>query len=173
RLPDLAGADRVLQRADDRLLAEHLVEALRAILAVEGGHGAPPRFYAHITAAEPTLKQAARASGRGSEAASSRGEAERALQAARRGRLDGVRGAPRRAHRLPSGERRAPRGTRAAGQASSAAAVATPAIRRRLLRRLGRRASLAVLALRRPQGPRALHVLRQPRRSAGRSASEP
>src|SRR5690349_11775434 len=38
-LPHLAAGDRVLQRPDDRLLADHLVEGLRAVLAVEGGHG--------------------------------------------------------------------------------------------------------------------------------------
>ena len=38
RLPHLSGGDRVLQRADDRLLADDLVEVLRAVLAVEGGH---------------------------------------------------------------------------------------------------------------------------------------
>ena len=38
RLTHLAGGDRVLQRADDRLLADDLVEVLRPVLAVERGH---------------------------------------------------------------------------------------------------------------------------------------
>jgi hypothetical protein len=38
RLADLSGGDRVLQRPDDRLLADDLVEVLRAVLAVERGH---------------------------------------------------------------------------------------------------------------------------------------
>src|SRR5581483_2803088 len=39
RLPHLAAGDRVLQRPDDGLLADHFGEGLRAVLAVEGGHG--------------------------------------------------------------------------------------------------------------------------------------
>src|SRR5205807_8012689 len=38
-LADLAGRDRVLQRPDDRLLADDLLEVLRTVLPVEGGHG--------------------------------------------------------------------------------------------------------------------------------------
>ena len=38
RLADLPVRDRVLQRPDDRLLADDLVEVLRAVLPVEGGH---------------------------------------------------------------------------------------------------------------------------------------
>ena len=38
RLPHLPRGDRVLERADDRLLPDDLVEVLRAVLAVEGGH---------------------------------------------------------------------------------------------------------------------------------------
>src|SRR6266508_1137224 len=37
-LAHLAGRDRILQRANDGLLANHLVEALRAIFAVKRGH---------------------------------------------------------------------------------------------------------------------------------------
>src|SRR5207245_1275305 len=37
-LAHLVGGDRVLQRPDDRLLADHLVEALGTVLPVEGGH---------------------------------------------------------------------------------------------------------------------------------------
>ena len=39
-LSHLVGGDRVLQRPDDRFLSDHLVEALRAVLPVQGGH--PP-----------------------------------------------------------------------------------------------------------------------------------
>ena len=39
-LAHLSGADRVLQRPDDRLLADDLVEVLRAVFPVEGGHTA-------------------------------------------------------------------------------------------------------------------------------------
>ena len=38
RLADLAVLDRVLERPDDRLLPDHLVEPLRAVLPVERGH---------------------------------------------------------------------------------------------------------------------------------------
>ena len=37
-LPDLLGGDRVLERADDRFLADDLVEVLWTVLPVEGGH---------------------------------------------------------------------------------------------------------------------------------------
>src|SRR4029453_17383859 len=37
-LAGLSGGDRVLERPDDRFLADDLVEVLRAVLAVEGGH---------------------------------------------------------------------------------------------------------------------------------------
>ncbi len=36
-LPHVAGGDRVLQRADDGLLADHVVEALRSVFAIERG----------------------------------------------------------------------------------------------------------------------------------------
>ena len=39
-LPHLVVLDRVLQRPDDRLLPDDLVEALRAVLPVERGHSA-------------------------------------------------------------------------------------------------------------------------------------
>ena len=38
RLAHLPGGDRVLQRPDDRFLADDLVEVLRAVLPVERGH---------------------------------------------------------------------------------------------------------------------------------------
>src|SRR5581483_10720795 len=38
RLAELPVRDRVAQRAHDRLLPDHLVEALRAVLPVERGH---------------------------------------------------------------------------------------------------------------------------------------
>ncbi len=38
RLADLAGGDRVLERADDRFLPDDLFEVLRAVLAVERSH---------------------------------------------------------------------------------------------------------------------------------------
>ena len=37
-LADLSRVDRVLERPDDRLLSDDVVESLRAILPVEGGH---------------------------------------------------------------------------------------------------------------------------------------
>src|SRR5262249_24560765 len=40
RLPDLARGDRVLQRPNDRLLADDLVEVLRTVFPVEGCHEA-------------------------------------------------------------------------------------------------------------------------------------
>ena len=39
RLPHLPVLDRVPQRADDRLLADHVAEVERAVGAVQGGHG--------------------------------------------------------------------------------------------------------------------------------------
>ena len=39
-LAHLVVLDRVAERADDRLLADDLVEVLRPVFAVEGGHGA-------------------------------------------------------------------------------------------------------------------------------------
>ena len=41
RLANVAGRDRVLQRADDGLLADHVVEPLRTIFAVERSQGGP------------------------------------------------------------------------------------------------------------------------------------
>ena len=45
RLAHVPGRDRVPQRADDRLLADHVVESLRSIFAVERGQGGLGRLY--------------------------------------------------------------------------------------------------------------------------------
>jgi hypothetical protein len=67
-LPNLAGLDRVAERLHDRLLTDDLVEVLRAVFAVEGGHrdvtpieSEPDRAPSVVSVSEPVQQALARA----------------------------------------------------------------------------------------------------------------
>ena len=59
RLADVACCDRVLQRPDDRLLPDHVIESLRPVFTIERSHGGPTDCIDRLAPPMPALPASA------------------------------------------------------------------------------------------------------------------